>query len=132
MFIPPNHPTLPETTPKTNFGYFDPIWMKLGGDHPNHFSTPIPSWTPVLFRFLSISAKSLSHRRSHLMSPVVFGTFSFETATSFSSELLLAFCPSFKSNFSSWTSFSWASFSPNCQSQSMRTLSLEPLMEFIW
>ena len=25
--------------------------MKLGEDHPNHLSTPIPSWTPVLFRF---------------------------------------------------------------------------------
>ena len=36
----PNHPTHPETTPKTNFGNFDPIWMKLGGDHPIHLSTP--------------------------------------------------------------------------------------------
>ena len=30
----------PETTLKTNFGNFNPIWMKLGGD----LSTTIPSW----------------------------------------------------------------------------------------
>ena len=31
-----------------HFGNFDLIWMKLRRDHPNHLSTPIPSWTPVL------------------------------------------------------------------------------------
>ena len=56
MFSPPQppHPTHPETTPKTNFGNFDLIWIKLGGVHHNHLSTPIPSWTPVLFRFLEV------------------------------------------------------------------------------
>ena len=28
--------------------------MKLGGDHPNHLSTPLPLWTPVLFRFFPL------------------------------------------------------------------------------
>ena len=32
MFSPPQYPTHPETTPKTNFGNNGLIWMKLGGE----------------------------------------------------------------------------------------------------
>ena len=51
-------PTTP-TTGKNNFGNFDPFWMKLGGDHPNHLSSPIPSWNQVLFRFLKLFSLEL-------------------------------------------------------------------------
>ena len=50
-FSPPNTLPTPKPPQISNFGNFDPIWMKLGGDYPNHLPTPIPSWTPVVFRF---------------------------------------------------------------------------------
>ena len=33
--------------------------MKFGGDHPNHLSTPIPSWTPMLFRVFFVIQNSV-------------------------------------------------------------------------
>ena len=43
------HPTHLETTDKTNFVNFDPIW-----DHPNYLSTPIPCGPQCFSDFLKI------------------------------------------------------------------------------